>query len=164
MLIAHALVNKCTNERNDTHMLSLSLSLSFSLSDTLTHTHAPEVATHLGLPELKQNDFHIKACTAKPLPDQPPDPRLNEGLQWLLSTVSSLFPKLDARVQQDAAEVRVGVCVCMCVCVRVCVYVCVWMGVHNLYFTVGTLFSELNARIQQDAAEVRFFENGGVGG
>lgn len=66
------------------------------------------MASQLGLPDLKANPFHIKACVAKAMVGQPPDPRLHEGLRWLLGSVGGMFPELDARVQRDTMEVRYG--------------------------------------------------------
>jgi hypothetical protein len=65
-----------------------------------------EVAKQLGLSELQRNRFHILACTAKTPPGQPPDPRLREGLSWLVSAVDSVYTQLDSRVQQEAEAVR----------------------------------------------------------
>jgi ADP-ribosylation factor-like protein 13B len=74
--------------------------------DLPTAAPAVEVAKQLGLSELQRNRFHVLACTAKTTPGQLADPRLREGLSWLVSAVDSVYTQLDTRVQQEAEAVR----------------------------------------------------------
>jgi ADP-ribosylation factor-like protein 13B len=65
------------------------------------------VAQGLGLAELLRTAFHICGCTAKPAPGQAAaDPRIREGIGWLLQAVQQDFEALDARVQKDTALAR----------------------------------------------------------
>ena len=74
--------------------------------DLPTAATAATVAQQLGLSELRENQFNILPCTARTPGAAQPDPRLREGLRWLVAAVDSIYSKLDARVQREAEEVR----------------------------------------------------------
>lgn len=64
---------------------------------------APEAAEALGLASASSSlcCFNILGCSALK-----PDPRLREGIKWLVGQVHQTFPALDARVQREADVVR----------------------------------------------------------
>mmetsp|Transcript_22895 Transcript_22895/g.74586 ORF Transcript_22895/g.74586 Transcript_22895/m.74586 type:complete len:342 (+) Transcript_22895:176-1201(+) len=72
--------------------------------DLPTAASAPDMAKALDLPSLPNLRHHIVACYAKPPnPADAPDPRIKEGLKWLLNCIDADWAKLKARVDHDSA-------------------------------------------------------------
>lgn len=74
--------------------------------DLATAVSAPEVAKSLGLADIVHNRYNILPCTAKTPAGQPVDTRVGEGMKWLISSIDSIYNKLNPRVQQEAETVR----------------------------------------------------------
>eukprot|EP00877_Chromochloris_zofingiensis_P004679 jgi/Chrzof1/14211/Cz08g29190.t1 len=74
--------------------------------DLPTAAQAHEVATALSLHTARSNQFNILACSAKTADERPPDIRIRDGIRWLVSVIDSMFPALNPRVQQEAAEAK----------------------------------------------------------
>lgn len=88
------------------HLLDKPILVFANKQDLPTAAAAAEVASALGLSELKRNRFNILPCTAKTPTGQAPDARLREGLKWLVGAVDSVFGSLNPRVQAEAEVVR----------------------------------------------------------
>lgn len=95
-----------TETLNDRHLVDKPILVFANKQDLPSAATAAEVAQQLGLSELKRNAFQILPCTAKTLPGKQADPRLKEGVKWLVSAIDSVFGKLDQRVQAEAEVVR----------------------------------------------------------
>ncbi|KAG2496914.1 hypothetical protein HYH03_004920 [Edaphochlamys debaryana] len=74
--------------------------------DLPTASSPAEVVKGLGMAACR-NTHNVVPCTAKSNAGEPVDPRLREGLRWLIGYVDREYSRLDPRVKTEAEEVRV---------------------------------------------------------
>lgn len=67
---------------------------------------AAALAEQLGLADLRSNPYNIKACTARTPAGEAPDPRLRDGLTWVMGAVAERYDTLQPRVEADTRAMR----------------------------------------------------------
>lgn len=63
-----------------------------------------EIASNLGLEKFKGLQFHVIVCTALMEEGVAPDPRIAQGLKWLINTIDNSYANLQKRIQKDSEQ------------------------------------------------------------